>query len=373
MEVDYYPPGHKLHLMPNFEKEALEDKTPLTDVLERVIRARKKSNVLSQDQKQDLLEKIKHWLGNNHTDDCTVGLLRKQDRDSWNDLRIPIMAREFMRNLIIQAQDLNYRQILECQFNRGLPIDWEMYNQKAEPIAAMGFSKKDAIEALVIKGDSQMAVELLLVQSADREQARRDWAYEKNLEIKRKGRCVAYNSHHSVVKARQERAEQKKVLLKESKTVLRQKIKDIEEQTKALKLKRKEKEGEMNGLEHKMKMDRAAAFLKGLVDSGEINPAEMQKANQKMQRFNDAENLEILKQIGTTQEKFENMKNFEETTGPNDEAECDICFEPGREYMFIPCGHVSLCGDCAVDDNYDKSVCCNCRKPVEKIVQVLFD
>merc|ERR1719476_431932 len=99
----------------------------------------------------------------------------------------------------------------------------------------MGFPRKEAVEALIIKGDSQLAVELLLLQSADKEQARRDWEYEKNKEIKLKNKCVSFNSHHSVVKARQDRAEQKKVLLKESKTVLRRKIKEIEEEITALK------------------------------------------------------------------------------------------------------------------------------------------
>lgn len=375
MEVDYYPPGHKLHLMPNFEKEALEDNTPLEEVMERVIRARKKSNILSQAEKQTMIEKTKHWIGINDVHEYTVGMLRKQDRDSWNELRIPIMAREFLRNLIIQAQDLNYRQILECQFNRGLPLDWDAYNQKAEAIAAMGFSRKDAVEALVIKGDPQLAVELLLLQSADKEQAARDWEYEKNKEIKAKNRSVAYNSHHSVVKARQERAEQKKLLLKESKTVLRRKIGEIEQELKTLKVKRKENEEEMTKKEHGVKMDRAAAFLKGLVDSGEINPAEMQKANRKMQIFTDTENLALLEQIGTTQDAFENMKNFDDQTGagPGDEAECDICFEPGREYMFLPCGHVSICKACADDVNYDKSICFNCRKPATGVIQIKFD
>merc|ERR1711978_146295 len=115
---------------------------------------------------------------------------------------------------------------------------------------------------------------------------------------------------------------------------------ELEDDIQKLKTDRKTQEQKLRDKDHQTELERCTAFLKGLIDSGEIGTDEMQKAAQIMNQFSDEENLQVLKMIGTTKEAFENMKNFDDTQAHDMETECEICFEPGRRYMFVPCGHV---------------------------------
>jgi len=373
-EVQFFGPGHKLHLLPNFTKVVLQDGEDISNAFERIVQARKV--VLTKTQKMNILDKIKHWVrtsttGGGPSSDVgqfVVGHLRKMDLERWKFLRIPLMAREYLRNLIIQAQDLNDKQILECQFNRGRPIDWDKYYRTAEKFALMGFDRKSVMDALVMKNkDENETINLLLTMTG---QDRREWEYQKELEMKKRNMNVSFDQHYSVLKLARERGIQKKELLKQSMRALRTKIQASHEEISNLKKTRKELEGKLKDLDYKTELDSFSAFLKGLIDSGEINASEMQKVTALKQKFKDDEVVAIIESHGKTTEQFDNLKQFQDTPAENLEDECALCMEDSaREYMFYPCGHVALCEDCY--ENTELKSCIVCRREFTKMIKVI--
>jgi len=371
-EVQIFGHGHRLHLLPNFTKEVLKDDEDIATAFDRVIHARKV--VLTKTQKMDILDKIKHWMGtsagpNSDESQYVVGQLRKMDLERWKFLRIPLMAREYLRNLILQAQDLNDRQILECQFNRGRPIEWEKYNRIADSLVDMGFDRKLTINALVMKNLNEVQALDLLLQMAG--QDRREWEYLKELEMKKRNMYVSFDQHWSVLKIARERSIQKKKLLKQSMGALRRTIQETKQDIKNLKTTRKQLEEKLSNLHYKTELDSFSAFLKGLIDSGEINASEMQKVTALKQKFKDHEVVEIIKSHGKTIEEFDNLKQFQDTPAENLEDECALCMEDDtiREYMFYPCGHVQLCEDCYREQ--DLKNCIVCRREFTKMIKVI--
>lgn len=373
MEVEIYGSDHKLYLLPNFTKQVIQDSEDIADAFERVLMARKK--VLTKTEKLNILDKIKHWLStdggpNQDEGQYTVGQLRKQDRERWRELKIPLMPREYLRNLVVQAQDLNDKQILECQFNKGRPIDWKGYQQIVEMISQMGFDRKHALEAMVVnKGDQNAAIEMLLTVTENKAEKQREWQFLKNREMKRRNMCVSYNNHHSVLKLAIERGEQKKEWLKLRMSELRRKISEYRAELKNLKTSRKQKEQELRKLNYNTELDRFGAFLKGLTDSGFINAEEMQKVTQMKQMFKDEEVIDLIKSHGMTMEKFESLKQFEDDNAEDFEDECAICLENPKEIMFKPCGHVALCQECAEDNEFTS--CFICRKELTDTIKVI--
>jgi len=368
-EVQIFSHGHRLHLLPNFTKEVLKDDEDIAVAFERVIQARKV--VLTKTQKMAILDKIKHWMatasGPNSEGQYVVGQLRKIDLDRWNHLRIPLMAREYLRNLILQAQDLNEKQILECQFNRGRQIEWEKYYEHAEMLPAMGFDRKQAMEALVMMNFNKThAIDMLLRMAG---QDRREWEYQKKQEMKKRNMYVSFDQHWSVLKIARERGIQKKKLLKQSMSALRNKIRETKQGIKDLKTTKKQLEEKLKMLNYKTELDNFSAFLKGLIDSGEINSSEMQKVSNMKQKFKDHEVVEIIKSHGKTMEEFDNLKQFEDTPAENLEDECVLCFEDNREFMYYPCGHVALCETCST--SMDLKCCIVCRVEATQMIRVI--
>jgi len=373
LEVEIYGQDHKLSLLPNFTKQYLQDDEDISDAFERVVMARKK--IMTKTEKLNILDKIKHWLStdggpNQEENEYTVGQLRKQDRERWRELKIPLMAREYLRNLVVQAQDLNDKQILECQFNRGRSIDWTALNEKVEMISAMGFDRKHATEAMIVNNLNQNAtIEMLLTLTENKEDKQREWQYLKNREMKRRNMCVTYNNHHSVLKLAIERGEQKKEWLKLRMSELRRKISESRKELKALKTSRKEKEVELRTVNYKTELARFGAFLKGLTDSGFINAEEMQKVTQMKQRFKDEEVISLIVSHGMTMEEFEDLKQFEDDNAEDFEDECAICLDNPKEIMFKPCGHVALCEECFEDNEFTS--CFMCRKEFTDVIKVI--
>jgi len=368
-DVEIFGPGHRLHLLPNFTKEVLKDSEDVANAFERVVQARKV--VLTKTQKMAILDKIKHWMdtasGPNSAGQYVVGQLRKIDLDRWKYLRIPLMAREYLRNLILQAQDLNEKQILECQFNRGRKIEWEKFYTVAEMLTGMGFDRKEATEALVMKNFRENeAIDLLLTMTA---QDRREWEYQKKVEMKKRKMHVSFDQHWSVLKIARERGIQKKKLLKQSMSALRGKIRETKQGIKDLKTTRKQLEEKLQMLNYKTELDNFSAFLKGLIDSGEINSSEMQKVANMKQKFKDHEVVEIITSHGKTMEEFDNLKQFEDTPAENLEDECVFCFGDNRDFMYYPCGHVALCEGCS--ETVDSNTCIVCRRKATKMIQVI--
>jgi len=372
-DVQIFGSGHKLHLLPNFTKVVLKDDEDISNAFERVVQARKV--ILTKTQKMNILDKIKHWIGtstgggpSSDEKEYIVGQLRKMDLEMWKFLRIPLMAREYLRNLILQAQDLNDKQILECQFNRGRPIDWDTYYRTAEKFTLMGFERKSVIDALVMKNRDEVEVVNLLLSMTG--QDRREWEYQKKVEMKKRNMNVSYDQHHSVLKLARERGIQKKELLKQSMRALRTKIEESKKEIDDLKKNRKELEGKLKTLDYKTELDSFSAFLKGLIDSGEINASEMQKVTSLKQKFKDNEVVAIIESHGKTIEEFDNLKQFQDMPAENLEDECALCMEDSaREFMFYPCGHVALCEECY--KTTDLKNCIVCRREFTKMIKVI--
>lgn len=99
-------------------------------------------------EKSALLNKI-----NRVTAESTVGGLRQLEDDDWKEMDVPLLCRVYLQHLLRQSVSLTNQQLLECDFNSGLPFDWEGVADKVAAILALGFRRDEALEAILVTGN----------------------------------------------------------------------------------------------------------------------------------------------------------------------------------------------------------------------------
>merc|ERR1719419_1769650 len=117
------------------------------------------------------------------------------------------------------------------------------------------------------------------------------------------------------------------------------------------------------------------SFMGGILASERIGPVEVRMLDRQRERraISDDEYRQVLKELGTSQEQMENMKQFEETRENPDDRECVLCFESGKNVMITPCNHVCFCEECAEEFkgySKDKQKCPMCSDPCEDFIKI---
>merc|ERR1719320_2432549 len=92
-------------------------------------------------KKRQMVSTVENFAG-----DKRVGALRQLSDDQWVDLKIPVMARLYLKHLMKQSVSLTHLELLECDFNQGKPVDWSSYDELLMNCMNMGFQKSDALE-----------------------------------------------------------------------------------------------------------------------------------------------------------------------------------------------------------------------------------
>lgn len=361
-EVPLYPPGNKLHLHPNFSKCALSDGANISEALNIVLQARNKA--LSVQQKDQMNNRTKSWLKGANS----VSALRKVDDEEWANLKLPVMARIYLKTLVNQAHDLSEKEILECHFNMGQPFNLEKWEEQIKHILHLGFSRKEALEGLAVNdGSLQQALDYIMAPPQDQE-----WMSNKARREQKKD--ITYDYHYTVIlaleKAEKQRVEWSKKPVGELKGLLRR----MQAELNQVRERRHEDESKLADSNNVRNRELFKAFMSGILANSQINPTEMRQVNSMREKrgLTDDQFREILKELGTSHEKLETMKQYD-THGAQDKDECCICLDAPRTTLVQPCNHLCMCEECAEDfeDISDESrLCPICKKKIERMTKI---
>lgn len=77
---------------------------------------------------------------------------------------------------------------------------------------------------------------------------------------------------------------------------------------------------------------------------------------------------------GETEKQQKSQAGEEKVSGggKKDESECCVCLTNDKSWIFIPCGHVCVCRDCAHDIMASSRECPLCRQKTTGIFQVFL-
>ena len=147
--IDFHGPKSKYFLSPDFTTIALSDEEPIAKALDIVLRAKKKSVLPAE---RDILVKNISSFAKGEN----VGCLRALQDFEWKQLDVPLICRIYLKHLIMQSCALTRQQLLECDFNSGLKYEWVQVQDKVTQILALGFSRNEALEAIMVTDNKQV-------------------------------------------------------------------------------------------------------------------------------------------------------------------------------------------------------------------------
>lgn len=270
--------------------------------------------------------------------------------------------------------------MLECDFNNGIALNIEDYEEAIREISNMGFTRAQALEGLLVTKENRQdvrendnaqvdhnhAVNYLLMdprsQRQERERAKR-----------RHGNSVSPAHHHSQIKAQED---SRKTIAANAKKTTQELRKDVTQAAESL----KESQARRQTLEEQLEEEKRQAekllftqFVQGMLVDDTVNNVEMTRLVGHQERLGFSKGLfeEVLKDLNISMDAFENMKNFNAMQSAEDQ-ECLICFEPPRNMLLIPSMQIALCPDCASEwqQNLGQYTCPKTTKPIEEIIQV---
>lgn len=355
----FHQKDHQFAYAPNFTQVALSNEQPVGDALEIVFKARKRA--VPEEKKRQMISIVENFAG-----DTRISALRQLTDEQWVDLKLPLMARLYLKHLMKQSVSLNTLELLECDFNQGKPIDWDTYNDLLNNCMNMGFQKGDSLEGLVVcRKNLQDALEYLLIsdiqRKKERDQARRNQKM-----------WVPPSKHHTVLAA--ETAAQEKLNKYNNKTgrELKEEIDRIKSEVETARNRNKSLEQEIEDKRRAHQKNLYREYMRGLLCNHNIGAEELQRQQKYMKQrgIEQEAHKTVLAELDVTLEDFENMKDLNTSNFKN---ECVVCLDPPRDHIILPCKHVCLCGDCA-EDYLEGGVeeCPQCRVKIIEIKQVTF-
>jgi len=357
--LQFHPKDHQFAYAPNFTQVALSNEQPVGDALDIVFKARKRA--VPEEKKRQMISIVENFAG-----DKKVGSLRQLTDDQWVDLKLPLMARLYLKHLMKQSVSLNTLELLECDFNQGKAIDWSSYDELLMSCMNMGFQKSDSLEALIVcRKNLQDALEYLLIseiqQKKEREQAKRTQKM-----------WVPPSKHHTVLAA--EKAARKELDKYNDKTgrELKEEIERIKMEVESSRQRNKSLEQEIEDKRRAHQKNLYREYMRGLLCNHSIGAEELQRQQKYMKQRGIDEDTHkmVLAELEVTLEDFESMKDLNTSSFKN---ECVVCLDPPRDWIILPCKHVCLCGDCAEDYiEGDVQECPQCRRAITDIKQVFF-
>jgi len=299
-----------------------------------------------------------------------VGSLRALQEKDWKQLDCPLICRIYLKHLIMQSCALTRQQLLECDFNSGLKFVWTNVQEKVAQIIALGFSRNEALEAIMVTDNKQveLAAQYLLTDEETRKME-----YERAK--RQRNQSVPPNRHFTIIKRIKEEKAQKVQWQKKSENELLLEIQRLKGDLKKYRAKRMELEKKRNAMAKESRLTLYREYVKGIISEGKINTAEVTHMDRyrKQRKIGDDDHEKTLKAMGLTVEKFEGMKSYEDTN--INEDECVVCYEPPKDHMIMPCNHVCLCPECA-EENFNRrdgtAQCPLCSKDIEDVKQVYY-
>jgi regulator of replication initiation timing len=361
--ISFHKPKHKWFLAPDFTAIALNDDSSIEEAIEIVLQAKRKS--LLPNAKQKLIDSVCRAVKSDK-----IGALRELDDDGWKEIKIPLICRVYLKHLIMQSCSLTRQQLLECDFNSGLPFAFSDVADKVTQILALGFTRDDALEAILVTGNKRVdeAAQYLL---ADPDTRRR----ERERAKKKFNKSVPPNRHHTIIKQQKEEKQELNMMLKKSTKELEEqvrKIKKVLQEQKEVTAKIIDKRDQL-AKDNQLKL--YLEFLRGVVSDPTISSVEVQRIDEyrSQRNLSKKDHLGTISKLGFNEDTFDKMKNFGDGD-TNDNDECLVCYEPPKDHMIMPCRHVCLCGDCAQEyrDLGDEGTCPLCDKEIEEIKQIYF-
>jgi len=361
--IDFHGPRSKYHLAPDFTAIALSDEEKIAKALDIVLRAKKKSVLPAE---RDIL--VKNISSFAKGED--VGCLRALQERDWKQLDVPLICRIYLKHLIMQSCALTRQQLLECDFNSGLKYNWTTVQDKVAQILALGFSRNEALEAIMVTDNKQveLAAQYLLTDEETRKME-----YERAK--RQRNQSVPPNRHFTIIKRIKEEKSQKLQWQKKSENELLLEIQHLRGQLKKFRAKRQELEKKRNAMAKDSRLTLYKEYIRGIVAEGQINTSEVTHMDRyKAQRkITDDDHKKIIASLNFTEKSFDALKTYEDTN--TNEDECVVCYEPPKDHMILPCNHVCLCPECA-EENFatrDSSQQCPlCSMPIEDVKQVYY-
>lgn len=358
--ISFHPQNHKWFPAPDFTAIALSDETKISEALDIVLRAKRR--VIGPVEKDLLVETIESFA---HGDN--VGKLRELDEQSWKKLNIPFICRIYLKHLIIQSCSLTFQQLLECDFNNGLPYDWESIQDNVTELLQLGFSRDEALESIIVTGNKQvdLAAQYLLSKPETRKLERERCKKEYN-------KCVPPNRHYTIIEQAKKEKEEQIAWIKKTENELLLQITKIRLDIANERLKREELEKKRDETARSTKLALYQEFLKGITCDPKINPNEQQQIEtyKTQRKIDQTDHLNVIKELGYEEETFDKLKTYDDVQTNNDE--CIVCYEPPRDHMLIPCHHVCLCAECAEGYKDGDTPCPLCHGPVSECRQVFY-
>jgi len=357
--LSFHPKDHQFAYAPNFTQVALSNDQPIGDALTIIFKARKRA--VPEDRKQQMTSIVENFAG-----DLRVGALRQLSDDQWGDLKLPLMARLYLKHLMKQSVSLTHLELLECDFNQGNPINWNDYDDLLIQCINMGFQKNQALEALVVcRKNIQDALEFLLMTDMQRKKERDQARRTINM-------FVPPSQHHTVLQAEKEARKELEKYNNFTGRELKEEIDRIKSEVETARNRNKVIEQEIEDKRRAHQKNLYREYMRGLLCNSSIGAEELQRQQKYMKQrgIDDEAHKAVLQELGFTLENFEEMKDLNTTTFSN---ECVICLDPPRDHMVLPCKHCCLCADCAQDfEEGDILECPQCRGEILEIKKVIF-
>jgi len=237
---------------------------------------------------------------------------------------------------------------LQDDFNRGMPIDKTEYSEALNYLSAMGFVGNAAFEAVIVTDNAgaEAALQYLLsetsAQKSQRIQAQIDRGMalldlQQGFDLCRE----VQNSRNRVRKAYLERAKYEELL---------------------------DSDGS------RQKVYRYREFMRAILANRTLNEKKLLSVDQyrKTETVSDKEHEEVLKELGFTLAKFEEMKS--PPSGSTTEVrDCNVCWNAKKCHVALECMHVTLCEECADSENSKKPLKCPvCSIGVREFLRVFY-
>jgi hypothetical protein len=301
----------------------------------------------------------------------TVRAFTTLTEERWNSLDLPLMMRIYLRSVADNAAingiatpkltrlpsdpqpDLNYVQRLECDFNMGLALNLELYGEMIEQCCMFGFSREDAVEAIIVTScvNADRAVDFLLKSEGEKVAMRID-------AVAKQGRSVPHTQHHTLFNNDSKSSSSKTTesaalrgrVPPAQEDFLRRELLRLQDTIKEEQIKRQTLE---KSLEQKIKFTELQSYreyIRGLIVDGVIDNAELvQLENYRRERgITELQHATVLRDLNISAEQFKALiPDTSEST--SNEMECTICMENRKDHMVMDCMHLCVCEKCAED------------------------
>eukprot|EP01083_Nonionella_stella_P081017 222950_1 len=361
--IDFHGPKSKYFLSPDFTAIALSDEESIAKALDIVLRAKKKSVLPAE---RDIL--VKNISSFAKGED--VGCLRALQEFEWKQLDVPLICRIYLKHLILQSCPLTRQQLLECDFNTGLQYNWQSVQDKVAQILALGFSRNEALEAIMVTDNKQveLAAQYLLTDEETRKME-----YERAK--RQRNQSVPPNRHWTIIERIKKEKNQKLEWQKKSENELLLEIQKLKMQLSSKRKNRQELEKKRNEVAKSSRLALYKEYVRGLIAEPQINTAELthMERYKQQRKINDDDHVNTLKALKHTTASFDKLKSYEDVT--TNEDECVVCYEPPKDHMIMNCNHVCLCPECAEENfppPHDGQTCPLCSKEITDVKQVFY-